>query len=43
MVNKELKAKAENVKNFYIGREDKVVLNKTVEDLNELLETNIKI
>lgn len=43
MVNKELKTKAENVKNFYIGREDKVVLNKTVEDLNELLETNIKI
>ena len=43
MVNKELKTKAENVKNFYIGREDKVILNKTVEDLNELLETNIKI
>lgn len=42
-VNKELKDKAENVKNFYIGREDKAVLNKTVEDLNELLETNIKI
>ena len=42
-VNKELKTKAENVKNFYIGREDKVVLNKVVEDLNELLETNIKI
>lgn len=43
MVNKELKTKAENVKNFYIGREDKVVLNKIIEDLNELLETNIKI
>lgn len=42
-VNKELKAKAENVKNFYIGREDKAILNKTVEDLNGLLETNIKI
>ena len=42
-INKELKTKAENVKNFYVGREDKVVLNKTVEDLNELLETNIKI
>ena len=43
MVNKELKTKSENVKNFYIGKEDKIVLNKTVENLNELLETNIKI
>lgn len=42
-INFELKIKAESVKKYYIGKEDKIILNKTVKDLNDLLKTNIEL